>query len=639
MRGTKDEEWMEVDSAEKVEITKKKKALLLVIAFLLSFVAQFIYIQIDYVKILQKNEVAVVDVSSVEHMVVEEGVYFGTENVASIFFEGDGYFVTEIIFELSQDYGYERGWLLYCATNGQEFQLKDAVNFTTEVEQKWMKISIPPDQYDTFRLDMFFSQEAPLYLEHIYLSQEPITLIDELFSKVSFGTTIVFTSMIFVAGILLLSDITKAKVYAPFVVLFLYYAYYFPNKPLSGDVIGMFTTQSEGVSLFTFCLYRYENWSSRLVIEGFLYYLIHHNWLWGILTAFLCLLICVSMSRLLSKRTATIHWVIVGLFFLLPMSTMGEAGWMAATTNYLWVLAFGIFSLLSVKDSLDGKELSQKQVILYSLATIYGANQEQGAALLLGFYLLFFCYFKYIKIPTKVLVPHLLITVISLAIHLICPGNSIRSDITKTVEFPEFEQLSLFTKVEMAYTSSLYEFVMESNSVSVLFCVIFLLLAFVKKDKKSIGCFVVPLSIYCIFNHFSEVLSPVLPWIVGVKEAMTETGTNPSFLDFVSVLPIMIVTLWFGFLLLGLYFISGNKMLGLLQVMIMLAGLASRMIMGASPSIWLSGERTFIFMYFCVIVTGLYGYVALECTNHKKSLKAVHILLAINVVDGFLKLY
>ena len=84
---------------------------------------------------------------------------------------------------------------------------------------------------------------------------------------------------------------------------------------------------------------------------------------------------------------------------------------------------------------------------------------------------------------------------------------------------------------------------------------------------------------------------------------MTQYGTGITLFSPKTWVPDIILTLVCLSILFSLYVILENKKTYLLTLFILTLGFASRMIMSFSPTIWVSGPRTCIFMYFSIIIT------------------------------------
>lgn len=619
------------------EMTMRKKKKLLFLSFILSFIVQLLYLNVNYEVILGNRSHHKATVSQTEHMDVQGNVYTVTENTASIYFEVEGNAeIAEVLIKFQKPFGAERSFVLYSDDGENTFLVKDAFDQIGKVGEEWLRISLTKQEYEIFRLDILHGQVEPILLENIFCVEESLSFWEEQGSKISVVGTLFFWICLFLGGLVLRTYPEFAMKNMPFVVLWLVFMYILPKQDLFQDDVHMFVSQTRGMGLWEFSVTRFLKWSSRQVIEGVIYFLVKCKFLWAVFTSLLCVLSCLSLSRLVGGRKEGHNWFLVGLFLLFPFGSMSEAGWIATSTNYFWVIALGVFSLLGVRDSLDGKVVSRWQLLLGSLATIYAANQEQGAALLVGFYLVFFLYFKVEKISIKPLLLPFIISFCSLIYHLVCPGNYLRKEEHRMSFFPDFDTLSLGTKVEMAYSSTLYALFIEMNVLFAMLCLMMVFVAVLEKDRRAIACMVAPVSVIGVFAVLGNSLQYMLPWFREIKYAVGTKGTEPSFSNPLSLIPLCIITICLVSFLCGLYYLFQDKKMALFQVIVFLAGLASRIIMGFSPTIWLSGHRTFIFLYFCLMVITLFVYQKLYESGNEKYLKIVKKSLVCAVIYSVL---
>ena len=140
----------------------------------------------------------------------------------------------------------------------------------------------------------------------------------------------------------------------PFLILIMIYTFlsFFMEK--SGDDV-WFAIVNENKNLFTFITERYNTWSSRVIIETIL--VIFAKYLpvsvWKISNLGIFYLLVYSISKLLiihkNENIKIINTYISILIFLIPFSLYFEAGWIATSTNYLWVASTGLYTILLLK--------------------------------------------------------------------------------------------------------------------------------------------------------------------------------------------------------------------------------------------------------------------------------------------------
>ncbi len=369
------------------------------------------------------------------------------------------------------------------------------------------------------------------------------------------------------------------------------------------DVFFRDSIQPENVTLLSFLIERYFRWSSRLIIEAVMVIVTHAPILWWFLDTAVMVLAAHSLSRLLPGMDKKTNYLLVCLVFIYPFIDMRTAGWIATTMNYIWPLAFGLYAMLSIKKILNGELLKTREYVLNILCILYAANHEQMGTLLAGFFV-FFCIYQ-VVVQKKLhwfLVLQAVLSVASVVFILTAPGNVIRSVWTIENHFPGYVVLSLFDKIEMGFSSTLFGLVMKPD---LSFLVFGLLLFLSAKATKQNSLFLIIASVPFVFSLVFGLLGPVfgklLPFVGSIRGAMTETGTNPTFSHPLSLVPDLLL---FGVCLsmvVSLYRMFVEKKDAWLVLLVLGAGFASRMIMAFTPAIWFSEDRTFIFLYVALI--------------------------------------
>lgn len=348
---------------------------------------------------------------------------------------------------------------------------------------------------------------------------------------------------------------------------------------------------------------RYQVWSSRLLIEAVLFLLVHVPLLWRFLDTLLMIAITVMLSSIFNeKKSTTVNWAIVLLVLAFPFKTMDTAGWMATTLNYSWPLALGLFALLPLANHVKRKKTPLWMTILSFPALLFAANQEQMCAVLLAVsgVVTLYLWRRDKKIPW-LFAAQVVLCAASMIFILTCPGNSARTVSEIGRWFPEFAGLSLFQKLEIGYSSSLYEFLMKRNPIFLAFCA---LLAVVGVKHKRISVRVascIPLGAHLVFGQLPGVFGQVIPHIVGLNGKMTQFGTGFQLTSPTTWLPDIVLTVVVACILIALFFAIEDRILAAFSCVLFLVGFASRVVMGFSPTVWASSTRTFIFMYFSLI--------------------------------------
>lgn len=383
----------------------------------------------------------------------------------------------------------------------------------------------------------------------------------------------------------------------------------------------IFVHSLDELSLPQFLGARYLTWSSRLFIEAALVTLVKVPVLWKLLDTLVCILIVWTLSKLfagVNKYRCNI--IICCLFFMYPLLHMGTAGWMATTINYFWPLGFGLVSFIPLKKVFLGESFKKHEYVLYSFALLYGANLEQMSAVIFGIYVSFSLLFYFIKKNNIYIWIQTGLSFLSLLFILMSPGNKVRYESEVPTWFPDFEQLSFFRKLEIGFSSTLYHFIMTPNVFFGLFCAMIFVFVLIKyKDRMHRSIAFIPLLISLVFGVFGSVTGEIFPGIGNAITSLTDHGTGILFTSIKSWGPDFILSLVCVTLIYSLISIFESKVTGIFAAFIMLVGFCSRIIIGFTPTVWGSGERTFLFMYFSIIIVMILLYNQISKSTVKKN--------------------
>ena len=363
----------------------------------------------------------------------------------------------------------------------------------------------------------------------------------------------------------------------------------------------------ENTDLHSYLVLRYYTWSSRLIIESVLVTLVHFPILWRLLDTVIMILIAVSIAKLFANQDSKKNnWLIFGLMLTYPFNYLGTAGWIATTLNYSWPLAFGLCSMVPIRNIIKGERIRWYEYIVYTLSLLYAANQEQMCTILLVVYSVFtVIMFINQKLPLFMVIQTILCGASFLFI-LTCPGNAARKAAEVATWFPEYDSIPFPVKIEMGFSSSLFEFVMKPNFIFNIFCGL-LLIGIVLKYKNLLYRVIatVPLASGLILGTYSSVTNEFIPGISKIENSLTKFGTDLNLASFSSWIPDLILAVVCIAICISLLCFFKNELKSLLSIFIILLGFGSRVMLGISPTIWASSSRTFIFMYFSFIINSL----------------------------------
>lgn len=379
---------------------------------------------------------------------------------------------------------------------------------------------------------------------------------------------------------------------------------------------------------------RYNNWTSRLIIESILIILLKlPKLIWCLLNCLMILLLVYDIDILFSKKNKYLFILsLVGIYFFRNMSS---AGWYATTLNYLWPLSLGLYSLIPIKNHLINKKDKWYKYILYTLSILYACNQEQMCLIIFIVYLVFNIYFIYKKKINKFIIFQLLISFISLIFILTCPGNNLRNIAETDTWYPAFESFNIVSKSFLGIVTTTYYLLCKINFIALLLSIL------------------IPLSIFKKYNNKLYRVISLIPIIFYIIEIILKMNINiPIIYNIFNCINVyniphneieLTLANYCAFILCFIYYLSilfsiiksfKNKEDKYLLILIYLVGLVSRFMMGLSSTIYASGMRTFIFLDFSLLIISYYFIQELNLNNkYQKLLK--YVLITFDILNIF----
>lgn len=360
-------------------------------------------------------------------------------------------------------------------------------------------------------------------------------------------------------------------------------------------------------SLIEFLELRYHT-TARCVLEIILY---------GIIKAPYCIFAGITIVIVFTGIAVLkylLNWnlwttsVAMILLLLFPYKSLCEAGIQPVVINYIWAFVFGLIGMIPIRRILNGGKIRWFDYLKYGFPLIIACNMEQVAAIVLGFYIIFLVYAAIEKVKDVGLaISQTVISLLSVLYLLFGPGNLHRLQASIEVCWPGFEELSIFDKVWNGYCSTLnYYFAIVSFLFTIFSASTVLLLILQKKRLKSVVG-IIP-SLWLIFVVGCKILEKlmrinILNYFAAV--IYTDTGFMQTEMQ-----PVMGIIILYSILFLLIVFAFSSLRLGkkekTVYSLILLAGLASRLLMGFSPTLLASGTRTFCYCTLAIWICASY---------------------------------
>lgn len=412
---------------------------------------------------------------------------------------------------------------------------------------------------------------------------------------------------------------TTWKKYLPLLIFAVVQAVYhiLMTEPEGSDAMWFFRNQLDAYSLKDYLTIRYETWASRIFIEAVLVYVSRNILLWKILDwAFWVFLAWAFIGLFPEEKQETAGYLVIAFLLFYPMWDLRTAGWIATSVNYSWPLALGVFSLHGTVRAFYGKKTSVGMWILYGLAALYGANMEQMSAVILAVNFLAILYFIGEKRPVREYgsaIIGFLIAAAEFVFIMTCPGNAARKSQEIINWMPNFDSYNILEKVSMSFVDTMHHLVASGNLMYLCYMILLAILVF--RKTECIGsrlAAVIPVALNVWFVAFPGMLEEYFPTLAKLldKNAFIN-GSNYHIAA--NYIPTVLYLLLIGCMLVSLVTVCESYFELFAQTILLALGLATRLIMGFTPTIYVSQERTFFYLYMVLGVSAVY----LILGNHK----------------------
>ena len=372
---------------------------------------------------------------------------------------------------------------------------------------------------------------------------------------------------------------------------------------------------TRGGSVLSFLKTRWETWSSRLLIEGTLCAVTHSIWAWRVLDSLAMVLLAYALCRLAgcAQRPGMLA-LSCCLVTAIPFAVLRSTGWMATSLNYYWPLACTAGALIPLSDALWERKTGLPWQLAAVPLALFGANQEQTAAVLLGASLAFgvALWMRDRRVPAAVLAV-LGIAAVELALHLACPGNAVRAqESIALVNLRDYGQFTLIDKLSIGLTSTTALLIYTVNPVLLATGALVVSTVPARRRGLAANAAAALLSLFVLRAYAADLTGAVsglsasnAPFALmrgySLKlgpEGLTRAGGATLLMLFLTVAAL-------GLMALMLYVSLGHRPLAGACVLIFAIGFAARMALSFSPTVVESGERTMLPLYGAMMLCAL----------------------------------
>lgn len=422
----------------------------------------------------------------------------------------------------------------------------------------------------------------------------------------------------------------------PFFIMFGIYLLLFISVDLTGDDAALLhefqnLTWSDHWHLM---LDDYFNWSSRVLVNFVIHFVLGKPiYVFILSNAIVATILSMTFSKLFVRSNFLLNNIfIISLILLFPVHYLGSAGWMITFMTYFWPMTFGFLALVPIAKIENGESFKWYEYIIYSLALIYAGNEEIELVVLLFTYLVYFAYFLFNKKHHIYMAIQLVLSLISLLFTVTTPGNGNRSNTEIINWFPAYNMLDTVDKIDIGFFSTMQNILFDNNLFILIITFILTYVVFKKySDWLLRAVAVVPFAILMLFGPLKNLVSLFFGQLIMVSNGMTQNGLITISTDSLFSLSkfLLVVVFSVSFIATVLLCLE-NWFKNLFALSLLSSGVASRVAMGFSPTVYASGFRTGTPLYFGLIAIAILVFAdALEknVLNKKESDIIVAILV------------
>lgn len=392
------------------------------------------------------------------------------------------------------------------------------------------------------------------------------------------------------------------------------------------------------MSLRNFIKTYYTGWSARVIHDAVAAVVLHYPYIFfKCVNAFMIMLESILIIKLaeIPKERIYAKFAICGLLCSLPYHCFFDAGFSVTSIYYIWPFTAGVFAIYMCE--MERKRgFSFVRVILGIIAVLVSCNMEQVAIIvagILGLYNLIYIWERKINYSA---LAEMLAAVAGVLFIILTPGRQFRFEYEVNNSFSEYYMLSFFQKVDMGISTTMEnmiysgDFIWSAIAVLIIIVIISLKLPMI---YRIIG--IGPAVCIIALGPLQSISLQLYPGVGKIINAVGYYGiidlTNFELRN--KWLPLFFIIIFEITFLLAVYLCFGNRKKTILLTGLLVLGLMSRAVMGFSPTIYSSGNRTFYPMWMTGVILGAFLLAKIE--NETKEKLIGIFFFAVGVISMF----
>lgn len=378
------------------------------------------------------------------------------------------------------------------------------------------------------------------------------------------------------------------------------------------DDVTLYGDIMEYCPLLTWLEYRWDTWTSRVLLDGVSVLMIAWNiWIFRVINWCMWMLLIYSIAELLQiQKNKQLSYILILAFLIYPFKVIGSVGWCNVGVIYVWTSALGCYAITSyTKLYRDAEKYNKKMKLFFAvsmcIAAVFAGNQEMVCAILCAvFGMLWLLTWKKADRFYRIVVSmQFLLVVGELLVILTCKGNYIRKMQEAERWMPEYVDFTFLDKLSIGITDTINGLFVRESFLCLLFAIAVCMAVFARTRLLSFRCVALVPVLFMMGTRFApNLVQNEFTYLENFWKYMPTPRQNDfSNMDQETVIGLLMWLAVFACLILSVYITCENFQEMAFYSIVLGSGLATRVVVGFSPSVYVSGSRTFYFLDVLII--------------------------------------
>lgn len=332
--------------------------------------------------------------------------------------------------------------------------------------------------------------------------------------------------------------------------------------------------------------------------------------------------------------------IILFLVSLYPFEDFCSAGWVTTTTCYFVPIALMFYSLIPIVKIYDNEIIKRHEKILFVIALIFAANNEQVMVVLLGCYVVFNLHLLVNHRVNYYSLLMLVLTILSAMFILLCPGNSSRAINEMIVSYPTYGMLNIIDKLDIGIYSTIIWMFFDGIKFVYIILAFMTIFTFIKSKNPIVRIIsLIPeLLIFTMKNRIPQSFDPLFHVYADSKDILSSISYGlfdiDSIFNFETYIIAFLLLMILFSIVIELFVILDKEEEFILSLTLVVFGFGSRVAMALSPTVFSSQLRTFSILGFCIIGVGVYLFSKIiNIKNKKIELACCFVMISYSIVS------